>query len=194
MGPLHTAQDMAAQRFPLHGDVSCEPSTHQHTALERLGQLLQPGHFVDRRSNNRKLQPVRRANIAVQHRAKAQADSKIECAPALIGKGQLLFSVPGELDRVKQRMQRSKRNLASPQRNTRCQQAGTTAFKNGLEMRRTQGLDSLTNRQRNPQADRGWMKKRYQAAWCKSMQTHCGVAHYCAIDAEIRSEPSLGTS
>jgi hypothetical protein len=43
-----------------------------------LGQVLHPDHFVDRGPDDRKLQPLRHADIAVDHLAQMQRDAEVE--------------------------------------------------------------------------------------------------------------------
>ena len=50
-------------------------------STERLAKLFHPNHFIDRWSNDGEVQPISRANVAVQHLADVQRDINI-------GKGQ----------------------------------------------------------------------------------------------------------
>ena len=69
---------MLAERPPGSCDGVRKGRSGQYRTAELFGQVLHPDHFIDRGADDRELQTLRHADIAIDHLAQMQRDAEVE--------------------------------------------------------------------------------------------------------------------
>jgi hypothetical protein len=72
----HSAEEVRTERLKLDSVAGRggELGRDENPAAQRLAQGLDPGYLVDRRSDDREVEAIRRANIAIEHLAEVERE------------------------------------------------------------------------------------------------------------------------